>query len=200
MPRYQRVNSFFSFIQSTSTEDSTALIARSTFTTRYQLITLGCALLAAAPRATGARLQPAFINSGLPFVKSLRQCLPLRGLHRALPQTRAHTMAASTGPGYAQKRYIPLQVESSITYEDIATFPRPGSVPCPSHDAFKTGVKLAVLISCSTLLQYRCSAPDSIAFSPDDSVVTYLASSDGSLSRQLYAMDIVSGQVIYICI
>jgi len=132
-------NLFFPFIQSTpkESEDSTELIARSTFTTRYQLITLGCALLAAAPRATSARLQPAFISSGLPFVKSLRQCLPLRGLHRALPQTRAHTMAASTGPGYAQKRYIPLQVESSITYEDIATFPRPGSVPCPSHDAFK---------------------------------------------------------------
>ena len=173
----------------------------STFTTRYQLTTLGCSLLAAAPRATSARLQPAFISSWLPFVKSLRQCLPLRGLHRALPQTRAHTMTASTGPGYAQKCYIPLQVESSITYGDIAAFPRPGSVPCPSYDAFKTGAKLAaVLISCSTLLQCRCSAPDSIEFSPGDSVVTYLASSDGSLSRQLYAMDIISGQVIYICI
>jgi hypothetical protein len=56
--------------------------------------------------------------------------------------------------------------DSRITFEDIATFPRPG-----------------------------CSAPDSIAFSPDDSVVTYLASADGSLTRQLYAMDIVSGEV-----
>eukprot|EP00960_Hanusia_phi_P014932 441905-Hanusia_phi.AAC.4 len=71
---------------------------------------------------------------------------------------------------HKQSRYIPVPVESSITYEDIAIFPRPG-----------------------------CSAPDSIAFSPDDSVVTYLASSDGSLNRQLYAMDIATGQVRELC-
>ena len=79
-------------------------------------------------------------------------------------------MSSAAGPGYAQSRYIPSQVDSTISYEDIATFPRPG-----------------------------CSAPDSIAFSPDDSVVTYLASSDGSLSRQLYAMDISNGQVRELC-
>ena len=76
----------------------------------------------------------------------------------------------SATKGYAQSRYIPAKVDSTISYEDIATFPRPG-----------------------------CSAPDSIAFSPDDSVVTYLASSDGSLSRQLYAMDVANGQVRELC-
>ncbi|KAJ1490770.1 dipeptidyl peptidase IV N-terminal region-domain-containing protein, partial [Baffinella frigidus] len=69
-----------------------------------------------------------------------------------------------------QAGYLPTLVDSSITYEDIATFPRPG-----------------------------CSAPDSIGFSPDDTVVIYLASSDGSLTRQLYAMDITSGSVQELC-
>ena len=68
--------------------------------------------------------------------------------------------------GYRQADMLPKLRDSRITFEDIATFPRPG-----------------------------CAAPDSIAFSPDDSVVTYLASADGSLTRQLYAMDIVSGEV-----
>ena len=79
-------------------------------------------------------------------------------------------MSASAGASYSQNRYIPSKVDGTITYEDIATFPRPG-----------------------------CSSPDSIAFSPDDTVVTYLASSDGSLSRQLYAMDIMNGQVRELC-
>ena len=61
---------------------------------------------------------------------------------------------------------MPKLRDSPITFEDIATFPRPG-----------------------------CAAPDSISFSPDDSVVTYLASADGSLTRQLYAMDIATGEV-----
>lgn len=92
-----------------------------------------------------------------------RTCSSPLSLSRALALT-------SSFPFPSQKRYVPTQVDSAISYEDIATFPRPG-----------------------------CSAPDSIAFSPDDSVVTYLASSDGSLSRQLYAMDISSGQVRELC-
>jgi len=72
---------------------------------------------------------------------------------------------------YHQDRYTPTREESPITYRDIAKFPRPG-----------------------------CSAPDSIAFSPDDTVITYLASADGeSLFRQLYAMEIESGQVRELC-
>jgi hypothetical protein len=49
------------------------------------------------------------------------------------------TMSAN----YKQSNYVPELVDSTITYEDIATFPRPG-----------------------------CTAPDSIFFSLDDSVVT----------------------------
>jgi hypothetical protein len=72
----------------------------------------------------------------------------------------------SSSVGYKQSDVMPQLRDSRITFEDIATFPRPG-----------------------------CAAPDSIAFSPDDSVVTYLASADGSLTRQLYAMDIATGAV-----
>ena len=72
----------------------------------------------------------------------------------------------SSSVGYKQSDVMPQLRDSRITFEDIATFPRPG-----------------------------CAAPDSIAFSPDDSVVTYLASADGSLTRQLYAMDIATGEV-----
>lgn len=71
---------------------------------------------------------------------------------------------------YSQSSYVPTMSPSAITFEDIATFPRPG-----------------------------CSAPDSINFSLDDSTVTFLSSSDGSLTRQLYAMNIASGEVKELC-
>ena len=125
------------------------------------------ALLAAAPGVSGTRPQSAFIGTGA--LNSLSRCLPLRGL-RSTGALHPRSLRMSATKGYAQSRYIPAKVDSTISYEDIATFPRPG-----------------------------CSAPDSIAFSPDDSVVTYLASSDGSLSRQLYAMDIASGHVRELC-
>ena len=126
------------------------------------------ALLAAAPAGvSGTRPQSAFIGTGA--LNSLSRCLPLRGL-RSTGALHPRSLRMSATKGYAQSRYIPAKVDSTISYEDIATFPRPG-----------------------------CSAPDSIAFSPDDSVVTYLASSDGSLSRQLYAMDIASGHVRELC-
>ncbi len=134
-------------------------------TTQYKFAALGCALLAGL-QPTSARGLQAFVGS------PVANCLPLRGFKarvRSL-QARPGSMTASAAAGYAQNRYMPAQVDSSISYEDIATFPRPG-----------------------------CSAPDSIAFSPDDSVVTYLASSDGSLSRQLYAMDGANGQVRELC-
>ena len=135
--------------------------------TLYKIVALGCALLAAAPRAASAWFQPGVISSGPRFFK---HCL-LRGNSRPRDNSRANSMSASAGASYSQNRYIPSKVDGgTITYEDIATFPRPG-----------------------------CSSPDSIAFSPDDTVVTYLASSDGSLSRQLYAMDIMNGQVRELC-
>jgi dipeptidyl-peptidase-4 len=135
--------------------------------TTSKFVALGCALVAG--------LQPTSARAGLPAFASsplLSGCLPLRSLRaraRSL-QARQHTGSMAASAGYAQSRYMPAQVDSTISYEDIATFPRPG-----------------------------CSAPDSIAFSPDDSVVTYLASSDGSLSRQLYAMDVANGQVRELC-
>jgi hypothetical protein len=147
------------------------IYAGSFTTIRFNFVALGCALLAAAPRASSTRLQPAFA-SGL--VSSFRLCLPLRirrsSQSRACSTTMSTSAGAGAGPAYAQSRYVPAKVDSTISYDDIATFPRPG-----------------------------CAAPDSIAFSPNDSVVTYLASSDGSLKRQLYAMDIASGQVRELC-
>lgn len=125
-------------------------------TTLRALLGVGC-LVAAAQGFGAAGIRPLF--------PSLRNCLP--ALSRQLrPPTRGLTMAAESH----QAGYLPTLVDSSITYEDIATFPRPG-----------------------------CSAPDSIGFSPDDTVVIYLASSDGSLTRQLYAMDITSGSVQELC-
>ncbi len=85
---------------------------------------------------------------------------------RSKPSCARHLSAMSSSVGYKQSDVMPQLRDSRITFEDIATFPRPG-----------------------------CAAPDSIAFSPDDSVVTYLASADGSLTRQLYAMDIATGEV-----
>ncbi len=54
---------------------------------------------------------------------------------------------------------------SSIPIEAVATYPLPGM-----------------------------AIPGSIAFSPDDRLITYLFSPDGSLSRQLYAFDPQTGQ------
>lgn len=121
---------------------------------------MGCLVAVAQGAAQGTLLRQAFAG---PF-SPLRKCLP--ALQRSAPPRRALAMAGESH----QTGYLPSLVESSISYEDIATFPRPG-----------------------------CSAPDSIGFSPDDSVVTYLASADGSLTRQLYAMDISSGQVQELC-
>ena len=93
-------------------------------------------------------------------------CIPTRSL-----KARAPVSMAASAQGARQSDFAPkLREGGRITFEDIATFPRPG-----------------------------CSAPDSIAFSPDDRVVTYLASADGSLTRQLYAMDIATGEVRQLC-
>ena len=54
----------------------------------------------------------------------------------------------------------PKHVSSSISVEDVARLPRPGT-----------------------------SAPTSFAFSPDSSLVTYLYGG-GNLSQQLYALDL----------
>jgi dipeptidyl-peptidase-4 len=52
-----------------------------------------------------------------------------------------------------------------VTVEDVATIPAPG-----------------------------LSIPGDFAFSPDDRLLTYLASPDASLSRQLYALDLSTGE------
>ncbi len=57
---------------------------------------------------------------------------------------------------YKQSNYVPELVDSTITYEDIATFPRPG-----------------------------CTAPDSIFFSLDDSVVTVSREHDSDSSNDM---------------
>ena len=59
----------------------------------------------------------------------------------------------------------PRDVVTTISFEDVATFPRPGTV-----------------------------LPGAIAFAPGDTHLTYLHSGDASLSRQLYKMDLADGK------
>jgi hypothetical protein len=134
------------------------------------LLPSSLATLGPAPKAARRLTTPAFAAALAPtFQKPGGILSRLFGRH---PPLRAAAAAAPIRAmaSYSQSSYVPTMSPSAITFEDIATFPRPG-----------------------------CSAPDSINFSLDDSTVTFLSSSDGSLTRQLYAMNIASGEVKELC-
>jgi dipeptidyl-peptidase-4 len=59
----------------------------------------------------------------------------------------------------------PSDSGATISFEDVATYPRPGTV-----------------------------LPGAVAFAPGDTHLTYLHSGDASLSRQLYKMDLADGK------
>jgi dipeptidyl-peptidase-4 len=74
---------------------------------------------------------------------------------------------ATTGPAAAEAspNSESTVTQATISFEDIATYPLPGTV-----------------------------TPGAIRFGPGDTHLTYLHSGDGSLSRQLYAMDLATGE------